>query len=344
MRPISEVPLVTVQIVTWNSLTHLPSCLAAIMQQRGPARQLMIVDNASVDNTVHWLEEHFPHLNLLRNTRNLGFCRAHNQALRLSKSPYVLILNPDVILQPDWLERGINYLEGHPPAGSFGGKLLRYHYSADELKEVVPSGIIDSTGLHCFRNRQVSDRGSGQADRGQYDQAGEVFGISGACLLLRRSALESIRWHDEYLDEDFFAYKDDVDLAWRLQRLGWSSWYDPQAVAYHYRTVRGLDTIRNVALSKNYRSRHQMISFYSYRNHWLLLAKHERRSTWWLDGPWISWYELRKFAFLLLTQPRTLQAIGSVIRLWPRIRRKARLLEHHARRSPLAIRSWFVMS
>lgn len=335
-------PRVAVHIVTWNSLQHLPNCLEAVKHQRYPDIDLLLVDNASVDGTEKWLREHYPHIHFLRNTRNVGFARAHNQGLRITDAPYVLLLNPDVILQPDWLERGVAYLEAHPEAGSFGGKLRRFEYSPDELREVRFSDIIDSAGLVGNRARHFVDRGSGVPDQGQFDHDQPVFGFSGACVLFRRTALESVRYKDEYIDDDFFAYKDDTDLAWRLQRLGWTAWFDHRALAHHHRTIQGQSVVTDRLIARNHRSRTALNSYYSYRNHWLMLLKNERFATVWRDGPWIAWYELKKFIFLLVRRPIVLRAWPDIWRLYARMKKKGAELDQRAKRTPLEVRHWFV--
>lgn len=322
---------------------HLPTCLDALMKQTYPDVEIMIIDNASVDGTVTWLEEQYPHLHLLRNTRNLGFSRAHNQAIRLNKAPYVLMLNPDVIIEPDWIERGVAWLEAQPEYGSFGGKLLRYTYSQDELTTVVPTTMIDTTGLLVARSRHVIDRGSGDMDTGQYDQPQDVFGHSGACVLFRRSALEDVRWKDEYLDEEFFAYKEDVDIAWRLQRLGWASRYDPAAVGHHHRHVRGQSKTGDVLLAKSHRGRQRFLSWYSYRNHLLMLFKLETRATFWRDMIWIVGREGKKFGYYLVTAPGILRAWGHVLRRAPVLRQQRKLLARQTKQSPLAIRQKYFL-
>lgn len=335
-------PSLAVHIVTWNSVTHIPTCLGALAEQLQTDVNVMIVDNASVDGTVTWIEERYPQFHILRNTRNLGYCRGHNQALRLTESDFVLVMNPDVVLRPGWIERGITYLTTHPEAAAFGGKTLRYTYSNDELKEVVPSGIIDSTGLVVYRNRHTVDRGSGMEDRGQWDEPGEVFGLSGALVLYRRAALESIRWRDEYFDNDIFAYKDDLDLSWRLQRLGWTVWYDPQATALHYRQVKGVSATSDRLIAKNHRSRSRFNTFYSYRNHWLVLVKNETWSTFWRDWPWIIIYEIKKAIWLLVTGQPVFNAARSSAQRWSIMRQKAAMIRHQAKRSSLATRQWFL--
>lgn len=336
-------PNVSVHIVTWNSLTHLAGCLEALRSQSNQSFEVKIADNASVDGTVRWLEEHYPQFHLLRNTRNTGYSFAHNQLLRITDPPYVLILNPDVILAPDWLERAVAVLDAHPEYGAFGGKIKRFSYGPDELKEIERSDIIDSAGLKVFRSRHAIDRGSGQTDDGQFDRAQPVFGFSGACVMYRRAALDTVRWHNEFFDEDIFAYKDDVDLAWRLQRMGWTAWYDPQAVAYHHRYARGISAVSDRLLAKNARRHNRRIAELSYRNHWFVLIKNETWSTVWRDAPFIGWYEAKKFVYLLFVQPRALRGLAQVIGRWSRLRQKARLLTHHARRAALDVRrEWFL--
>jgi len=334
-------PLVSIHIVAWNGMTHLPSCLQSIMHQTYSATSTMVVDNGSADTTVKWLASEYPQVHLLRNARNLGFCRGHNQAIRITDSPYVLCLNQDMVLSPDWITQAVAVLEQRPEVGGVGGKMLRYSYSDEELKSVVISGIIDSAGLQIYRSRHTVDRGSGQDDHGQYDQAEEIFGLSGACVLFRRSALESIRFKDEYFDEDFFAYKDDIDVARRLQRLGWVNWYDGKIVAYHHRSIRGQSKTDNLNIAKNFRRRQRFNATYSYRNQWLLMIKHETWRSIWPDLPWVAWYEFRKAGFLLLTRPSALSGATSAFRLRKTMQTKAKLLTHVARQPAEAARRWW---
>lgn len=335
-------PSVALHVVSWNSRQHLPGALASIVAQTYQPLNVLLIDNASVDGTIAWLNEHYPHFHVLRNTRNLGFARAHNQGILLSDAPYVVMMNPDVILEPDWVARGVAHLEANPKTGSFGGKLMRFDYSNDELREVEFSGIIDSTGLHGNRARHFVDRGSGEKDLGQYDQPEPLFGFSGALVMYRREALESVRYKDEYIDDDFFAYKDDTDLAWRLQRCGWNAWYDPKAIAHHHRTIQGVSAATDRLIARNHRSRSMMNSYYSYRNHWLMLKKNEQWSTTWRDLPWIMWYELKKFLYLLWRRPAALQAWRDILRLSSVMKKKKLALEKIAQRTPLQVRAWFL--
>lgn len=338
----NNLPRVAVHLVSWNSLQHLPASLNGMVTQTYSAIDPLIIDNASVDGTQAWLQEHYPHIHVLRNTRNVGFARGHNQGILLTKAKYVLMLNPDVIMASDWIARGVQYLEAHPEAGSYGGKLRRFDYSPDELREVRFSGIIDSTGLVGNRARHFVDRGSGEDDRGQYNHPGPVFGFSGALVLYRRSALESVRYRDEFIDDDFFAYKDDIDLAWRMQRMGWQAWYDPEALAHHHRTIKGQSLASDRLIAKNHRSRSLQNSYLSFRNHWLLLIKNENYNTWLRDGLFIVWYEIKKILFLALRRPAALRAAPDIFRIASKMRKKAKVLDHTAKVSALEVRKWFI--
>lgn len=334
--------LVSVHLVSWNGMSHLQSCLQSVVDQTYRPINIMVVDNGSIDGTVQWLASEYPQVHVLRNTRNLGFCHGHNQAIRITDSPYVLCLNQDVVLTPNWIAQAVNILETQPQIGSVGGKLLRYSYTDEELKSVVPSAIIDSAGLRVYRSRHTVDRGSGEQDSGQYNRSEPVFGLSGACVLFRRQALESIRYRDEYFDEDFFAYKDDVDVAWRLQRLNWTNWYDGTINAYHHRSIRGQDHIGNLQIVNNFKRRSRFNAAYSYRNHWLVAMKNESFDSIKSDLLWIGWYEIRKFFFLLLTRPSTLMGIVTAIRFRARMKAKAKLLNHVSKQSSVTIRNRWI--
>lgn len=329
---------VSIHIVTWNSFVHLRTCFHALDEQTFADRSFMIVDNASLDGTVKWLHEHYPSTPVLKNTRNLGFARAHNQAILLTQSEYVMIMNPDIVLTPHWVERAVAWMDAHPEYAAIGGKTLRFTYSNDELKEVQESGIIDSTGLQMLRSRHAIDRGAGQSDAGQFETADDVFGLSGACAMFRRSALESIRYKDEYFDDQFFAYKEDVDLAWRLQRRGWRTRYEPSLIAFHHRHIKGIAAASDALIARNHRSRSAHMSYLSYRNHLLMLMKNERWSTYWRDGLRINWYELKKLIYLLFVSPTSLRALPDALRLSVAMKKKAAVINHQATVSALDVR------
>jgi len=340
---------VAINIVVWNSMKFLPQALKSIAGQTHRDFSVLIIDNASSDGTADYVRAEHPQVGYLRNFKNLGFARAHNQGIAHAAAhpdgddPLVLVTNPDIVLEPDFLERLVAALDRRPDAGSAGGKLLRiFERDAGGLKEQVRTTDLDSAGLRLMRSRRAVDRGSGSADDGRFDRPEEVFGLSGAAVLYRLSALRDAACGGEYFDEDFFAYKEDVDLAWRLRLKGRPALYVPSARAYHYRTAHGGEkaTARQAAAGR--RTRSKFVNFLSYRNHLLVLLKNEQSANFLRHFPFIFWYELRKFLYVLFREPSSLRAWPDLLRLLSKMRRKRRSIMRGAEVSAREMRRWFV--
>lgn len=345
---------VSIHIVAWNSMDFLPELLKSIFAQTFTDYSVLIIDNGSSDGLEPYLREHFPQATLLRNARNLGFSPAHNQAVRYAvehwggedlSGKFVLVTNPDTIFTPTYLEEIVRAAEADPTAGSFQGKLLRAYteHGGDEvLRETVQSERIDSTGLQPHRDRTFTDRGAGEMDEGQFDGLRDVFGVTGALGLYRADALQDARCLDEYFDHDFFAYKEDVDLAWRLRELGRPARYVPSAVAYHYRCAFGKERLGWLERIKNRRGKSGLRNRYSTRNHLLLMMKNERVWNGLLASPWIVWFELRRFVYVLLFETGNAGAYVSAWKLIPRMWRKRSNLFSRNKATSGEIRRWFV--
>lgn len=355
-------PRIAVNIVAWNSLRYLPALFASLGAQTFQDFSVTVVDNASTDGVLDWLRAEYPQVATLRNTRNLGFARGHNQAIALSRARwsrqvdkptdrsvglsdarrYVLVTNPDLVLAPDFLERLVVTADSHPEVGSFGGKLLRIvaERAGDVLVEPRKTTTIDSTGLKIARSRRVVERGAGEEDTGQYAD-GPVFGISGALALYRMTALDDIKFDDEYFDDVFFAYKEDVDLAWRMQLRGWGSWYEPRALAYHYRAAVGSERRTPWTALRERRRKSSFVNFLSTRNHLLLLFKNDDIANRLRHLPWILIYEFGRLILVLFTEPGTLKAYFAALRLFPRMRSKRSFAFSIRKTSPHDLRKWF---
>jgi GT2 family glycosyltransferase len=230
---------VTALVVTWDSAEDIERCLTSLDALDGVGLDVVVIDNASVDDTVARVEtfrarERRHPVTLLRNGTNLGFCGAVNVGVRASSAEAVLLVNPDATIEPDALGRMLAVLEAHPDCGSVQPKVLR-------LQPEPSSGTatIDTTGHVLTRPRLLLNRGSGEPDDGRFDEPGEVFGASGALVLHRRAMLEDIARGSaadrEYLTEDLVAYFDDVDLDLRARQRGWTARYEPAAVGHHAR-------------------------------------------------------------------------------------------------------------
>jgi GT2 family glycosyltransferase len=224
---------VTVTIVTYNSRRYIGACLEAVLQQSGVAFSVVVVDNASTDNSRQILARFGDRIRVIHNHRNVGFAAAQNQAIAASTSDWVLALNPDVLLTPGFLERLVVAGEVDPRVGTVCGKLL----SIGPDFQPYHQPRIDSTGIYFTPSIRHFDRGWGAADEGQFENMEYVFGASAAAALYRRSMIDDISASDGFFDPDFFAYREDADVAWRAQLLGWRALYTPAASAYHVRSV-----------------------------------------------------------------------------------------------------------
>lgn len=332
-------PKVSVHIVTWNSRRYIENAMRSLMEQTFKEFSVLIVDNGSTDNTVSWLKEYYPQIKIVQNTRNLGFAKGHNQAISFTKSDYVLVMNIDTILKEDYLERLVAYLDKHPRIGSLTGKVYRLIGDPGSLTTESFTKIFDNTGLQAYKSRRFTERGAGEFDNGQYDTIEEIFGVSGALGFYRRRALDEIMVNREFFDDDFFFYKEDVDLAWRLRLMNWSSVYLPNVIGYHHRQVKGDDQQSDIAILKNRLKKPSYSQKVSYWNHLWILVKNEQN--FWRDSIFILWYELKKLVYILLFEQKTLLGLVEFFKLLPKMRAKRKVIQSRAKVSAREMRRWF---
>jgi len=312
-------PRLSLHLVTWNSRRYLDQWLASIEQQTiRPQLQVIVVDNASTDGSRDWLTAQ-PSLQVIQNQTNRGYAGAHNQAITASTAPFHLIMNPDVILDRRFCEKLLTAF-ADPTVGSAGGKVYQLDAWPSSSSQPVQTRTIDTAGIRRRLWGSWVDRGNGEPDHGQYDQSQQVFGISGALVAFRRQALDDIQWNTEYFDEDFHSYKEDVDLAYRLQHHGWHAQYVPSAMAYHQRHVSS----RNSHLSR-VRQRSSAIAVQSYTNHLFVSLKNDRWTYLLSHSLFLLVYEVAKALSLLILRPmvffHSLQRLGQILpHLWPKRR------------------------
>ncbi|MDD5290059.1 MAG: glycosyltransferase family 2 protein [Patescibacteria group bacterium] len=324
-------------LATWNSEKYLPELMKSIFKQSVLTREdydikisIDVVDSGSVDNSVAFLQKEYPEVHILRNTQNLGFAKSYNQAIRMSATDYVLVLNADIVLEPDYLEKLLTVMEKDRNIGSAAGKLLRAHSGesyGQGFFEIEKTKIIDSCGLEMKRNRRFLNIGESEEDRGQYDKNLNPFGFCAAAVLYRRTALEKIKYGHEYFDEDFFSYKEDIDLSWRLKQTGFQAIFVPEATAYHFRgTPTTTKKYTNLSVAKFYKKKNRLIRRLSYRNHLLCLIKNENTRDFWRNFFPIFWYEFRKLVYLIFFDWPTLKGFFQALKLIPKMRAKRKLI------------------
>ena len=309
-------PRVTVSLVTFNGLRWLPGCLASLERQTLTDFEVLALDNASTDGSVEWLsgqQAAHPWLSVEASDTNLGFAAAHNRNIFRARGEFVFLLNQDIELDEHFLEEAVAAFAGRPRVGAVQGKLLSLAQDGSRTM------VLDSTGLVMHRSRRVISRGQGQADSRRYSVPGPVWGADGPAPLYRLSALMEAReprtaGGEEILDEDFFMYKEDVDLAWRLRRLGWQTWYQPSAVAWHARTAAAGDATSMIDIARSNWKIAPWIKAMSWRNQRLMQIKNEEVGDLLLDLLSVAARELAADLFVLLFDPRRPAAAGSVRR------------------------------
>ncbi len=329
MKPAGDSPLL-VSLVTHNDEPYIARCLEALADQSLKAR-IKVLDNASEDGTVVVAQRYGAAVE--RSPWNLGYCGGHNWNLRGEKFEYALLMNADVILSSGYAETLVRRLIEVPQAGLAGGKLRRIDQSGNlVLGEQGP--LLDSTGIYFTPSLRHFDRGSNRPDTGQYDKAEFVFGITGAALLCRRQFVDDIRVEGEFLDEDFFAYREDADLAWRAQLRGWKALYEPGAVGGHVRQVfpKGRSRMNPVA------------NYHSVKNRFLMRQKNIDAAVARRCFPYMWLRDLAILTYVHTKERSSLAALREVECLNLRTEGKRRQIQSNRRVPPNEIARWFTFT
>lgn len=325
---------VAVGIINYGDYAHLPVCLDSVKRQTLPPDRIILLDNQSRADEIGGIGRAYPEVQILSMQDNLGYSGGANRLIReANRADGILLLNPDVVLDPRHLEELVRLMESAPGVGAVGGKLLL----GDSQLAGGPRGdaprLLDSTGHLIFRNRRIIDRGHGEPDVGQYDRPEAVFSICGAAVLFRRAMLEDVQIDGEYFDEDFFAYKEDVDICWRAQLLGWSSHYHPAAIAHHLRGWKRRDDRRRVPWVRKY---------HSFKNHYLMMIKNELPALFCRDFLSILWLGTRAMAYMSLMEPALWKSVLDLKQYLPRARYKRGIIMGRRRASVDQMGRWFV--
>jgi hypothetical protein len=210
---------VSVIIPNWNGQRFLPVCLEALRRQSCDAHEVVLVDNASTDDSVAYTRAHYPEVLVECLPRNLGFAGGVNAGLRAARGEYLALLNNDTEADPGWLEALVQALDEDREIGFAASKMVAFH----------DRGLLDGCGDALSWHMLAHKIGAGQRDTGQYEMPRRVFGACAGAAIYRRALFDTIG----LFDEDFFAYYEDVDLSFRAQLAGFPGRYVPSAVVAH---------------------------------------------------------------------------------------------------------------
>lgn len=218
---------VAVVILNYNGQKFLEQFLPNVIANCDSAlAEVIVADNASTDDSVEFMREHFPDIRLIENGSNGGFSMGYNLALRQIDAEYYVLLNSDIEVASHWIEPVVELMDAHPEIAACQPKILSYYHKEKFEYAGASGGFIDQYGYPFCRGRIFQNL---EDDKGQYDTPCEVFWATGACMFVRADLYHQIGG----LDDSFFAHMEEIDLCWRLKNAGYKVYCCPQSKVYH---------------------------------------------------------------------------------------------------------------
>lgn len=363
---------ISIIILNYKTKKYLSACLNSIINQNTKfSYEIILINNSSTEN-LNDLITKTSQIRLITNEINLGFAAGNNQGIKIARGKYIFCLNADIVLEPNYIERGAKFMEKNTDIGALCGKMLLRNNKK----------ILDSTGLIITRNRWIFDRGQGEKDNNQFNKTEEMFGASASAVIYRKQALDTIKMTvppstplsittisppspssfakasegqaavdshslhskggSEYFDKNFFMYKEDIDLSWRLRHVGWKIFYLPQIIAYHDRSSgvsshsgSMIDILRN-----RQKTHSKKVNFLSFRNQRFMQIKNEHWQNILIDFPRIFIKELGIFIYLLIAEPYLLKAVWQIFTNLPKMLSKRKTIMAGSKVSWQDIRKW----
>jgi hypothetical protein len=215
----NDSPEVTVVVLNYNGKKHIQKCLDSIFRMNYPRFRVVVVDNASNDGSLFSVKQQFPKAKIVEYCRNYGFAKAYNMALEEIESDFIVLLNNDVRVEPEWLNELMPYISDNDEVSAVTPKMLFMQNTS----------AINAAGGKCDIYGSGWNRGNGEIDNGQYERVEEVFYANCGAVVIRKNA-----WKDVGpFDEQYFLYGEDLDWCWRARLKGYRIFYLPQSRIYH---------------------------------------------------------------------------------------------------------------
>ncbi len=244
---------VAVVILNWNGKSFLEKFLPSIVKFNNDYTQIIVADNNSTDDSLNFIKQHYPNIQLIINDQNYGFAQGYNEALKHIDSEYVVLLNSDVEVTCNWIEPIIELMDSDKTIAACQPKLKDYNNQSYFEYAGAAGGFIDFLGYPFCRGRIFNYM---EEDKGQYDDNVEIFWATGACIFVRNEYYHQVGG----LDNHFFAHMEEIDLCWRFKNLGYKIMYVATSTVYHV----GGGTLNKIKPQK---------TFLNFRNNLFLLHK-----------------------------------------------------------------------
>lgn len=287
--------IVSVVIATCATEDYLKKCLESLKAQSHSPQEAIVIDNSLNPNFAAEMTRTYPAVKTYYSNKKLSFCESLNKGIILSKGDFILCLNDDCFLGPNFIEEALKGFTKDTKVGMVSGKIYR-----------LDRKTIDSAGLFLSCCRTARERGYGRKDKGKFEKEDYIFGSAGAAGFYRRQMLEDIREGEDYFDSDFHFFYEDLDLAWRANRAGWKGYYIPAAVAYH---VRGGSVRKKSGINKPYARKYLSDELHLdlIKNRYLAIIKNESFFGFLLHFSCFLLYDFMMWSFILLFKPRLIK-------------------------------------
>jgi len=251
-------------IVSWNTKEFLLSCVRSVFESgQGISREVIVVDNGSQDGSGHEVKKIFPLISLVENERNLGFAKAVNQGLQMASGRYILLLNPDTQMKDGAIERFVSFMDFHPDTGVAGAQLLNSDGSKQNSIANFPSLATELFNKSLLR--RLFPKWFPGKER-NYSEPVEVNSVIGACMMVRREALDQVG----LLDEDYFLFLEETDWCYRMKKAGWKIYHVPQTEVFHFQG-KSAETDKKRARVEYFRSRYHFFKKNRGGGQWFIL-------------------------------------------------------------------------
>ena len=307
---------VTIVQVIYNSKRFIEPVFSGIFRQTFKDFNVVAVISGNDDGGKELLMGKFPQVEVIDPGYNIGFAGGHNLVFSKYNSEFFQLVNPDLIMEPNYIEEMLKVFNDEKVAGATG-KL----YQADITRGILALHkdspcTLDTTGVNISKSGRARDRGQHEEDKHQYDALVVVDGVSGAGAMYRRAALENIKYQvsnikNEYFDEDFHSYWEDVDLSWRMANAGWKNVFVPSAIAYHGRTAgsskSGYGDVSGFIA--HHRKLSPRIRQLNYQNHIFMYVKN---SPWFYPQFFVR--EFFMFIYILIFETATLKVLPEMFK------------------------------